>query len=147
MKRIGLFMMVLILLSAGCRYAGPLVPDDEAQDQPKIPRVKNPELAKLILAPKAEKLRVSRDPFKPLIDRSARASKRETAPVMNLQMVFLGTVKVGEEIRALVEVNDKKKFIGPNDVIQGYTVESLDRDQIIFVRDNQQKIIKRGDSR
>ncbi len=144
MKKVPIFLMILLLTTGGCRFPGSGVSARQSPEKPRIPRIENRQLAKLILTPKTEKLRVARDPFKPLIAREESAS-REPVAIQNLNVMFLGSVKVGDEVRALVQVNDKKEFVRENDTVQGYTVESINMDQVVFAKGDQQKIIKRGE--
>ena len=144
MRRSRFIVFILILFLAGCKYIKPQAFLDKKEPEPVVKRIENPQLAKLILTPKREKLHVSRDPFKPLLLPVATSMK---APVtkQDLKVVFIGTMKVEDEVRALLQVDSKKEFFRVKDVIHGYTIESIDADTVVLSKENQQMVIKRSE--
>ncbi len=138
-----IILLGVIILTAGCRFdSGMLIEPNKRESNTN--RIDNPQLAKLILTPKRERLRVARDPFKPLVMKSGK-SVTVAAPKVEMKVQYLGTLKVSDQNKALLRVNGKKGFYVTGDKIQGYTINNIDTDQLILTQDDQKLKIKRSD--
>jgi len=146
MKPIRLITVVsLIVMLAGCRFSpGLLVEQNQTEAHPN--RIEDPQLAKLILTPKREKLKVARDPFQPLLTKSG-TTVTTLAAETDLKIKYLGALKVSDQTKALLRVNDKKRFYLKDEVIQGYTIESIDMDQVTLIQGERKLKIKRSEDK
>jgi len=138
-------VVCLLVMLAGCRFGSDMLIEQNKTTTPNN-RIDNPQLAKLILTPKREKLQVARDPFKPLMTKSG-STVTMSVPQLNMKIEYLGALKVEDKTKALLRVNNKKSFYLKDDVIQGYTIESIDMDQVTLKQGEEKLQIKRSDDR
>ena len=114
------------------------------EKEPVIPKVETSQLAKIILTPKTENSRISRDPFKPLL-KSGPVNTNDNVFLEGLNNVkFLGVVKVNDEYRVLIQSDTKKDIFKKNELVHGYTIEEIQTDYLILKKGETRKKIKRG---
>lgn len=113
--------------------------------------VKDIELAKVILKPKHLTLKVTRDPFAPLL-----AGSNENAPMvadapLSEQLIrdiqFLGLINMGDQPFALISVENVSKVYKVGDLIKTLTVAEIHADHIVLEKDSKTIKLNRGDKK
>src|SRR4030095_8337078 len=142
-------ILILVLATSGCEQIEPqaraLLKKKKSvtvQEQaPLVSMMDDTRLAKLILKPKPYELKVTRDPFKPLIERSDKSGGQLPAGNADLykveqdkvsKMRYLGVFKIGDQYSALIRTEKKKSVFKINDDIEGFTVMEIHEDHIIL---------------
>lgn len=113
--------------------------------------VKDVELAKIILKPKNLSIKVTRDPFKPLL-----AGADENAPVVEditfdekwiKEIQFLGLINMGDQPFALISVENVSKVYKVGDAIKTLVVAEIHADHIVLQKDSKTIKLNRGDKK
>lgn len=153
---IWIHMMCASLVLTGCDQINALT-HRKAKDQ-KSPvvaavtanaQVDDVQLAKIILKPKRHKLSVTRDPFEPLI--KPKNSDGTVQSVEEIQqadtlkgMHYLGMVKVGNDISALIKTEHAKDVYKVNDEVNLLKIKTIEEDSITFSKEGKTFKLKRG---
>ena len=123
------------------------------QDKKKTPEAKkedvvdSPQLAQLILKPKRPKLDISRDPFEPLFW-EAKENPTKGAPLSNVDMLedvkFLGLVRIGDTVSALLKTKSGKKMYHLDDQIREYKITDITGIGVVLTNGQRTIKVKRG---
>ena len=148
MKRnILITILILSLMGVGCNRVAKIMPlKKEAPAAPAVKKVESLELAKLILKPKKVEIDVSKDPFKPLINKEKEPlNSMEVYNPEDLQ--FLGVVRVGEEYSALLKNEIQKGVFRIDDKIKDYTIVNIEETSVVLSNGNKTITLKRGEAK
>ena len=109
--------------------------------------VESAQLAQLILKPKRPKLDISRDPFEPLFfDKQAANTKAlpSTQGDRLDDVRFLGLVRVGDTISALIKTKSGKKMYHVEDNIREYKIREITELNVVLTNGQRTIKVKRG---
>ncbi|MBL8013893.1 MAG: hypothetical protein JNN05_08605 [Candidatus Omnitrophica bacterium] len=113
--------------------------------------VKDVELAKVILKPKHLSLKVTRDPFAPLLVGSNENAVVPADVPLNEQILkdlqFLGLINMGDQPFALISVENVSKVYKVGDMIKSLSVAEIHADHIVLQKDNKTIKLNRGDKK
>ncbi len=150
-----IYMCVTVFSLSGCDeiiaawpYKG--MNADQEQKAPEIEKIKSPELAKIILKSETTKIDVSRDPFKPLIEKDTEVKEivvlnTEYLDIYDVsKLKFLGVAKIDDEYRALLKMDNKKGIYKIKDKIKHFTIVSIETDKVILNNGKKLITLKRG---
>lgn len=151
---IGLILIIMTLTSCdwlmevyGIRKRR--APSDMAESEELVPEIKRTDLAKVIIKPKTDLLKVERDPFKPLVVKKRK--RIEGVQVVEDSILkdvdFLGVVRIGDKYSALLRTSDAKGAFMIGEKIGPYELTEISQEYIVFSKDNQTFKIKRGDEK
>ena len=157
-KIIAVIMLVFFL--SGCdELLKTVVPKKKRVKPPEpvsvVQYMDNIDLAKLILKPAPYQLKVTRDPFKPLIEKTD-GEALPAAPQMDSDIVreleekvkkikYLGALKMGDEYSALVKTEKKKGVYKVNDSLDEFTIIEIHPDHLVLQKNRFTFKLKRGD--
>ena len=112
---------------------------------PAIQKIKSPELAQQILHPVKHELDVTKDPFRPLIEKQLLTSDQSKEIYNPSDLEFIGVIKMQEEYMALLKVNAKKELFRVHDKIKNYTIEDIQHDRVVLNNGTKSITLKRGE--
>ncbi len=153
-----LFLLGLVLFLSGCDQLNSLfLPKKKAppvvEAKPIVPMLEDTDLAKLILKPEPYKLKVTRDPFKPLIERKEALEKgtQEDAVLYQMsqeqvkKMKYLGLIKMADQYSALIKTEKRKGVYKLNDEVEGFYITGIAPDHVVLEKQNMTFNLKRGE--
>lgn len=114
-----------------------------------VPEIKRTDLAKVIIKPKTDLLKVERDPFKPLVVKKRKRIQGVTVDEDSIlkDVDFLGVVRIGDNYSALLRTSDAKGAFTLGEKIGPYELTDITQEYIVFSKDNQTYKIKRGEEK
>ena len=141
------FLTVIILflcLVTGCRKSS-LPKESQAPIEPVVNAVTSEELAQVILKPKPLDIQVPRDPFRPLFSQVGSDGSVRSPIAGEMDIAYVGVIKIGEEYFALLRYGDKKGVFKLNDQINSLKITEIREDYVMLQHDQQSIKIKRGE--
>ncbi len=119
--------------------------------KPKLKKVDDLNLAKLLLKPNKADIQVSRDPFEPLIKEEPKNTKvmvRKKPRTNEMrQYKFLGVAKVNNEYVAYLKNGAVKGTFRKDDKVKDYTITEIGPNQVTLSNGDQTVTLKRGASK
>ena len=139
-------------LAAGrAPFAKKSAPVPAAVQQPLLPVMDSPDLAKMILKTERKPLKVSRDPFKPIVTRTGE--EQSTGGDSSLyteednldDVILIGVINFDGTLRAYLKTKSKTGVFKIGDKIRGYSIESIRTDKVVFKSEKNEVVKKRED--
>ena len=152
-----IFVIPMLIMLTGCDVVKNLAlgrspfakkPAPVPVEKPLITYMDSADLAKIILKPERKPLTISRDPFKPLIDKPVEFNPNDpnspTTIEDNLEDVhWVGVVKLGDELRVYLKTQEKTGVFKVGDTIRSYTITHIDIHEVIFKSEKNEVVKKR----
>lgn len=107
--------------------------------------IKDVELAKIILKPKRHELSGTNDPFKPLLTGLDSSADDQIGADVLKDIQYLGSIKMGDQISALLKVRDDKGVYKVNDQIKQWVISEIDQEYVLLKKDSVVLKLIRGD--
>ena len=156
-KTLFVYIIFGIFTLTGCDKLTAMI-NHKAANQQAIPEtaaavsatpVEDVQLAKIILKPKRHKLTITRDPFEPLIkpknfDATSRSIEQQQNDDLK-GMQYVGLVKVGDTISALIKTGTDKGVYKVNEQVNHLTITAIEESSITFIQGSKTFKLKRGD--
>jgi len=149
MKIMNALLILLIVFSVaaiGCD-GNPVSKKEDPDSNITVAAVDDPQLAELILKPAQGSVNVSRDPFKPLNDWSAKQSETKMIEPVKQKfnnLNFTGMIKMDDQAIALLKDGEKRIMLKINEKYKGFVLTTVANDQVMFSDGATQITLKRG---
>lgn len=154
MKKYFICLLAVSVLSMGCqdlkKTSSKLFKEPaKEEEKPLIEYIESVDLAKVILKPERKPLKISRDPFKPIIAKDSDDEMAgEIIPIGQEQaledVVLVGIVKLGAESRAYLKTDSKTGVFKVQDKIRGFAIVEINPDSVVLQSGDRKIVKKRG---
>lgn len=146
MKRLFIFFLVVLTVfsSSGCKRIKKLKQAliKPAQDKQVVRPVESIELAEAILRPKPYHFTLSRDPFRPLVGKSALISLDDIQPGEESQIKIIGILIKEAKPLALLEVKEGVAVFREGDKLAEYTIKKIEPKKVILEKEDESFVLK-----
>ncbi len=142
MRIINFILVFIIFFMISCaEVKRKIVQKSTSKEEKETLEIKNVELAKAILWPQPVEFKIKRDPFEPLLWKGVQ-KEIKINPKFDLRLI--GTLSLGEEVFALVEMPNKIGVFKKGESIGEYKVKDIKIKKVILEKNGETVILKIG---
>ncbi len=140
MKR-WIYLVIAIFCFSACSSGNK---NKNAVSEPVVEKVEDLQLAKIILKPEKPEIKVTRDPFKPLME-----GKGSAAVVLNIgeqleRYKFMGVTKSDDEYVAFIKDGAKRGTYRKNDMLNEFKIVDIGPQEVLLLNGEKTFTLKRG---
>jgi len=151
MKRFLILIIITVLFISGCKKAKKAFVERILKPKEK-PKPMEVELAEALLRPSPQRFTVSKDPFRPLTEKSYVVSQEELDLLMEVEkdIVFVGAVVSQDGSFALLKFPPEKIYlVRVGDKVGKYKVKVIELSRIILEDEERNKLLelKKGEEK
>ena len=159
-KRLVIYICILLVLTLGYlqyykwqRARQTAQRQSQAEKTQVVKKINDIDLAKVILRAPSANLDVNKDPFRPLIQDTkteqpivqiSDTNTMHTEAAINLDVQFLGMIRINKENQALLRYNQTKRLYKVNDQVDEFTIETIEKDAVSMNDGETTVTLKRG---